>query len=60
VLVEPLAHEVELDRGLLDALGEVPLVECEPELSVLEHVVRAGLVIPSACGLVHRSEHLRA
>ena len=53
VLVEPLPDEVELDGRLLDALGEVPLVEGEAELSVLEHVVGAGFVISSACGLVH-------
>ena len=53
VLVEALPDEVELHRRLLDALGEVPLVEGEAELSVLEHVVGARFVISSACGLVH-------
>ena len=47
-------------RRLLDPLGEVPLVERKPELSVLEHVVCAGLVVSSACGLVHQLGHLRA
>ena len=53
VLVQALADEVELDRRLLDSLGEVALVEGEAELSVLEHVIGARLVISSACGLVH-------
>jgi hypothetical protein len=45
---EALVDEAELDRGLFDPLGEVLLVEREAELSVLEHVVGARLVIPSA------------
>ena len=40
-------HEAELHRGLLHALGEVALVEGEAKLSVLEHVVRARLVVPA-------------
>ena len=40
--------EAELDRGLLDPLAEVVLVEGEAELAVLEHVVGARLVVPSA------------
>jgi hypothetical protein len=60
VLVEALADEVQLDRRLLHTLGEVPLVEREAELPVLEDVVGPGLVVSSACGLVHRSDHLGA
>jgi hypothetical protein len=60
VLVEPLGDEVELDGSLLDALREIALVEREAKLPVLEHVVRAGLVIPSACGLVLHCGHLGA
>jgi hypothetical protein len=52
VLVESLADEVELDRGLFNSLGEVALVEREAELPVLEHVVRARFVVSSASGLV--------
>ena len=44
-------HEAELYRGLLDALGEVALVEREPELAVLEDVVRARLVVSSSRGV---------
>src|SRR6201989_3216994 len=48
LLAQPLADEGQLHRGLLDPLGEVLLVEREAELSVLQHVVGARLVIPSA------------
>ena len=50
---EPLLDEVELHRGLLDPLGEVLLVEREPQLAVLEDVVRARLVVASARCLLH-------
>ena len=45
---QPLVDEGKLDGGLLDALGEVLLVEGEAELAVLEHVVGARLVVTSA------------
>ena len=48
LLAEALVDEAELDRGLLDPLPEVALVEGEAELAVLEHVVGARLVVPSA------------
>ncbi len=48
LLAESLGDEAEFDRGLLDPLSEVLLVEGEAELSVLEHVVGARLVVPSA------------
>src|ERR1700760_2634874 len=48
LLGQPLADEVQLHRRLLDALSEVLLVESEAELSVLQHVVGARLVVPSA------------
>ncbi len=38
---KPVIDEVELHRGLLYALRKVLFVEREPELSVLEHVVRS-------------------
>ena len=40
--------ELELDRGLLDPLREVRLVEREAELAVLEDVVRPRFVVASA------------
>ena len=52
VLGEGARHEVELDGSLLDALGEVALVEREAQLAVLEHVVRARFVV-SPPGRVH-------
>src|ERR1700742_352030 len=45
---EPLVDEGQLHRRLLDPLGEVFLVEREAELSVLQYVIGARLVIPSA------------
>ena len=48
LLAESLVDEAELDRGLLDPLPEVLLVEGEAKLAVLEHVVGARLVVPSA------------
>ena len=48
LLAESLVDEAELDRGLLDPLPEVLLVEGEAELPVLEYVVGARLVVPSA------------
>jgi hypothetical protein len=60
VLVQALPDEIELDGGLLHALREVTLVEGEAKLPVLEHVVRPGLVIASASGLVlHCAASLR-
>jgi hypothetical protein len=56
--VEPGGREVELHGGLLDALGEVGLVECEAELSVLENVVGARLVVASACSSFHLDDPL--
>src|SRR4051812_26192497 len=52
--IELAAHEAELARGLLDALGEVVLVEREAQLSVLEDVVLAGVVVASAVRFHHR------
>jgi hypothetical protein len=40
--------EAELDRRLLDALGEVTLVEGEPKLPIFEDVVGARLVIAAS------------
>ena len=40
VVAERTVDESELAGGLLDALGEVTLVEREPELAVLEDVVQ--------------------
>ena len=40
--VQPVADEAELQRRLLNPLGEVELVEGEAQLAVLQHVVRAG------------------
>ena len=53
VACEPDLDEVELHRRLLDALSEVLLVEGEPQLAVLEHVVGARVVVPSASCLLH-------
>src|SRR4051794_9792600 len=50
--LEAPGDEPELDRRLLDALGEVALVEREAQLPVFEHVVLAGVVVP-ASQLVH-------
>src|SRR4029077_13787413 len=52
LLAQALADEGQLHRGLLDPLGEVLLVEREAELSVLQDVVGARLVIPSASRLL--------
>jgi hypothetical protein len=41
--LEPAADEAQLQRGLLDALGEVTLVEREAQVSVLQDVVLAGV-----------------
>ena len=51
VVPERAVHEAELPGSLLHALGEVALVEREPQLAVLEHVVRARLVIASPRGI---------
>ena len=51
VVAERPVDEAELAGGLLHALGEVTLVEREPQLAVLEHVVRARLVIASPRGI---------
>src|SRR5690606_1799179 len=51
VLAQRSLDEAELDRGLLDALGEVALVEGEAQLAILEHVGRAGLVVSASGGL---------
>jgi hypothetical protein len=51
VVAERSVHEAELGRRLLDSLGEVTFVEGEPKLAVLEHVVRAGLVVASPRGV---------
>src|ERR1700760_2081811 len=48
LLAQSLVDEGELHRGLLDPLGEILLVEREAELSVLQYVIGARLVIPSA------------
>ena len=53
VASQSLIDEVELHRSLLDPLGEVVLVEREPQLSVLQDIVGAGVVVPSACCLLH-------
>src|SRR5262249_58892298 len=53
--VEPAGHEPELERGLLAALHEVPLVEREPEFAVLEDEVLAGVVV-AAAGRIHDGE----
>ncbi len=55
LVAEALLDEAEFDRGLLDALGEVVLVEGEAELAVLEHVVGARLVVSSAGRLLIHS-----
>ena len=47
VVAERPVHETELGCGLLHALGEVTFVERESELAILEHIVRAGLVVAS-------------
>ena len=52
VLPEPPAHEAQLQRGLLAALGEVLLVEGEAQLPVFEDEVLSRVVISAAC-LVH-------
>ena len=54
VVAERPVDEPELRGGLLDTLGEVALVEREAQLSVLEHVVRTGLVVSSAGGVVDK------
>ncbi len=41
--------EAEPQRRLLHPLHEVPLVEGEAQLAVLEHVVGARLVVSSSC-----------
>ena len=51
VVGERALHEAELDRGLLHALGEVALVEREPQLAVLEDVVGAGFVVAASRGV---------
>ena len=51
VRLEASADEPELERGLLAALGEVPLVEGEPELTVLEDEVLAGVVVAAPRGI---------
>src|SRR5207249_736068 len=43
--------EAELHRGLLDALGEIALVEREAKLPVLEDVVGARLVVAASRAL---------
>src|SRR6201996_7386826 len=48
LLAQPLVDEGQLHRGLLDPLGKILLVEREAELSVLQYVIGARLVIPSA------------
>ena len=50
LLFEAVAHEAELDRGLLAALGEVNLVEGEAKLPVFEDEVLSGIVIFASCG----------
>ena len=58
---EALVDEAELDRGLLDPLAEVLLVEGKAQLPVLEHVVGARLVVPSAGRfLIHRLKPIRS
>ncbi len=42
------SHETEPHCGLFDSLAEVPFVEREPEIAVLEHIVSARLVVSSA------------
>src|SRR5262249_46792658 len=54
-LLEPAADEAELASGLLDAFGEVALVEREAELPVFENVVVTGVVI-AAANVIHGSE----
>src|SRR5205085_5065358 len=57
--LERAGHEPELDGRLLNALGEVALVEREAELAVLEDVVRPGFVV-SASRRVHHEQTCRA
>ena len=52
--LQPAADEAELAGGLLDPLGEVALVEREPEVAVLQDVILAGVVVSSAGRVVHR------
>jgi hypothetical protein len=51
VVTQGAVDEAELARRLFHALGEVTLVEREPQLAVLENVVRARLVIASPGGV---------
>src|SRR6185312_15941671 len=53
--VEAAGDEPELERRLLTALHEVPLVEREAELSVFEDEVLAGVVV-AAAGRIHDKE----
>jgi len=45
--------EAELQRRLLVPLGEVALVEREPQVSVLQDVVLAGVVVAAASRVIH-------
>jgi len=51
-VLERVADEAELAPGLLDALGEVALVEGEPEVPVFQDVVLAGVLV-AAANLIH-------
>ena len=53
--VQPAADETQLAGGLLDPLGEVALVEREPEFAVFQDVVLARVVV-AAPHRVHREE----
>src|SRR6202030_4336234 len=55
LLAEPSADEAELERRLLAALGEVVLVEREPEFAVFEDEVLSRVVISAA-----RKVHIEA
>src|SRR4051812_3145851 len=49
--LEPGGHEAQLQRRLLDALGEVALVEGEAQLAVFQDVVLARVVVAAAGGI---------
>src|SRR5262249_54654832 len=46
-LVQPAVDEADLQRRLLATLGEVPLFERQPQLSLPENEVLAGVVVAS-------------
>src|SRR3954447_870430 len=54
-LAQAALHEAELAPGLLDALGEVALVEGEAKLTIFQDVVLTRVVV-AAANLVHCGE----